>query len=91
MKIEGVGLDDYLVSLGEYDYGSALNDDILSQLESSESAVLTLQNPLSDYVVNNRSGAIDVYLALQALVVLWKVDMMGSLGVDIIYQDNDGD
>jgi len=91
VKIEGVGLDDYLITLGEYDYGSALNDDILSQLASSKSAVLTLQNPLSDYVVNNRSDAIDVYLELQALVVLWKVDMMGSLGVDIIYQDNDGD
>ena len=91
VKIEGIGLDDYLISLGEYDYGSELNDDILLQLASSKSAVLTLQNPLSDYVVNNRSDAINVYLELQALVVLWKVDMMGSLGVDIIYQDNDGD
>ena len=91
MKIEGIGLDDYLVSLGEFTYGSELNDDISSQLESSKSAVVTMQSPLSEFVVNSRNEAIDVYLELQALVVLWKVDMMGSLGVDIIYQDNDGD
>ncbi|MBM55207.1 MAG: hypothetical protein CMB32_01465 [Euryarchaeota archaeon] len=90
-KIEGLGLDDYLISLGEEEYGSELDDDIQNQVEVSLAAISTLSSPLSEYVVSNRDEAISVYIELQALVVLWKVDMMGSLGVLVTYADNDGD
>ena len=90
-KIEGLGVDDYLISLGEEEYGSELDDDIQNQVEVSLAAISILSNPLSEYVVSNRDEAISVYIELQALVVLWKVDMMGSLGVLVTYADNDGD
>ena len=91
IKNNGVGLDDYLISLGDTEYGLQLNDDINAQITTSLDGVSSLISPLSDYVVTNRDQAIDVYLELQALVVLWKVDMMGSLGVLVTYADNDGD
>jgi hypothetical protein len=50
-----------------------------------------MQDPLASFVVDQQQASLDVYAELQALVVLWKVDMMSSLGVLITYQDNDGD
>lgn len=89
--IEGMGIDDYLISFGDVEYGSILDSDIKAQIISSKQAISTLENPLSDYVVNNTAEANEVYQELQALVVLWKVDMMGALGVLVTYIDNDGD
>ena len=88
---DGVGLDDYLISLGETEYGAGLDADIKVQMESSKMALELLEDPLATYVVDQQSEAFEVYTELQALVVLWKVDMMSSLGVLITYQDNDGD
>ena len=86
-----MGLDDYLISLGETEYGAGLDADIKVQMESSKLALELLEDPLATYVVDQQLEAFEVYTELQALVVLWKVDMMSSLGVLITYQDNDGD
>lgn len=88
---DGLGLDDYLISLGETEYGAGLDADIKVQMESSNVALELLEDPLATYVVDQQLEAFEVYTELQALVVLWKVDMMSSLGVLITYQDNDGD
>ena len=88
---EGVGFDDYLISLGDEAFGQGLNNDIVAQITSSKEAVLSLDDPLSEFVLTNQENCISVYSELQALVVLFKVDMMSSLGVLITYQDNDGD
>ncbi|MDE0978920.1 MAG: imelysin family protein [Flavobacteriales bacterium] len=86
-----LGLDDYLNAYGDFEYGAGLNNDIETQLDIALQSVLSLQDPLSLYVTTNQQEAFDVYADLQALVVLWKVDMMSSLGILITYQDNDGD
>ena len=88
---EGVGFDDYLISLGDEAFGQGLNNDIVAQIQSSKQAVLSLEDPLSEFVLSNQETCLSVYSELQALVVLFKVDMMSSLGVLITYQDNDGD
>lgn len=88
---EGVGFDDYLISLGDEAFGLGLNNDIVAQIQSSKEAVLSLNDPLSEFVITNQETCLSVYSELQALVVLFKVDMMSSLGVLITYQDNDGD
>ena len=88
---EGVGFNDYLTSLGDEDFGLGLHNDILAQIQSSKEAVLSLNDPLSEFVLTDQETCISVYTELQALVVLFKVDMMSSLGVLITYQDNDGD
>ena len=86
-----IGLDDYLNALGDYEYGVGLNNDIDAQLNVALASVITLQDPLALYVTTNQQEAFDVYADIQALVVLWKVDMMSSLGILITYLDNDGD
>jgi hypothetical protein len=50
-----------------------------------------MNDPLADYVVDSQDATFEVFEELQALVLLWKVDMMSSLGVLITYQDNDND
>ena len=91
IAMEGVGFDDYLISLGDEAFGQGLNNDIIAQIQSSKEAVLSLDDPLSEFVLTNQETCLSVYSELQALVVLFKVDMMSSLGVLITYQDNDGD
>ena len=88
---EGIGLDDYLKSLGDVTYGEGLHDDIAAQLTSTATAIASLEDPLASFVVEQQAASFEVYAELQALVVLLKVDMMSSLGVLITYQDNDGD
>ena len=88
---EGIGLDDYLKSLGDVTYGEGLHDDIAAQLASTATAIASLEDPLASFVVEQQAASFEVYAELQALVVLWKVDMMSSLGILITYQDNDGD
>ncbi|HAI00231.1 MAG TPA: hypothetical protein DCL98_01890 [Flavobacteriales bacterium] len=88
---QNLGLDDYLKSLGNVEFGEGLHEDISAQLASAQTALLSLEDPLAEYVVNQQAASFEVYAELQALVVLWKVDMMSSLGVLITYQDNDGD
>jgi hypothetical protein len=88
---EGVGFDDYLISLGDEDFGLGLHNDIVAQIQSSKEAVMSLNDPLSEFVLTNQEACVSVYTELQALVVLFKVDMMSSLGILITYQDNDGD
>lgn len=85
------GLDDYLISLGDVEYGQGLHEEIQSQLSTARQSVLSLEDPLSVFVVDQQEDAFTVYISLQALVVLWKVDMMSALGVLVTYQDNDGD
>jgi hypothetical protein len=84
-------LDDYLRSLGDTEFGQQLDADIQAQLIATEAALDQLESPLSEFVVNQQQEAFEVYAELQALVVLWKVDMMSALGVLVTYQDNDGD
>ena len=86
-----IGIDDYLKSLGDFEYGIGLHNEISGQLSTAKAAVLSMQDPLGQYVVENQSATYDVFAELQSLVVLWKVDMMSSLGVLITYQDNDND
>ena len=86
-----LGLDDYLISLGDTEFGQQLDADIQAQLMATEAALNRLENPLSEFVVDQQQEAFEVYAELQALVVLWKVDMMSALGILVTYQDNDGD
>ena len=88
---DDLGLDDYLKSLGDVAYGEGLHNDIAAQLNSAETSIATMEDPLASFVVDQQAASFDVYAELQALVGLWKVDMMSSLGVLITYQDNDGD
>ena len=91
-KTDGSGLDDLVVSNGDVDYGIPLDNEISSQLSVAKNSIQTLDNPLSSFVETNIDEVYLAYIELQALVVLWKVDMTSAIGIvfDNSY-DNDGD
>ncbi len=85
----GLGFDDYLNSLkatkGGTDLSMAINnlfDQIASDLDGAN---------LKSSIESNPSDLETVYNRIEQLVVLLKVDMPSQLGVQITYQDNDGD
>lgn len=87
----GAGLDDYLQFLEAQYNGGSLHEQILAQTGIVLSAINGLNDPLSAEVVNNQQGVMNVYNEMQQLIVLYKVDMMSSLGILVTYVDNDGD
>ena len=58
---QNLGLDDYLKSLGNVEFGEGLHEDISAQLTSAQTAVMSLEDPLADYVVNQQAASFEVY------------------------------
>jgi len=88
---DGLGIDDYLNSLGAR-YGSEnLSDAIIARFESCEDKANALGSSLKSEIEINPSEVESLHTELQNLVVLLKTDMPSQLGVQITYQDNDGD
>ncbi len=85
----GLGLDDYLNDLDARKNGELLSaqiKDLLDELESD------LESVNLKYAIENEPSTLDpMYNRIEQLVVLLKVDMTSQLGVQITYQDNDGD
>jgi predicted lipoprotein len=88
---EGTGIDDYLDNLGAK-YGSEnLSNAIIARFESCEAKAASLGPSLKSQIENKPSEVEALHSELQNLVVLLKTDMPSQLGVQITYQDNDGD
>jgi predicted lipoprotein len=87
----GSGLDDYLDALGAKYNQNDLSDEILSGFAESRTALEAIDNDLATAIDSETSKVETAHTALQNLVVLLKVDMPSQLGVQITYQDNDGD
>lgn len=85
------GLDDHLDAVDANRNGQDLSDAIVDQFESARSELESLNRPLSQTILNNKSAVEKAYEAVQKQVVLIKTDMPSALGVRITYQDNDGD
>lgn len=88
---DGSGLDDYLDALGAQYNGEDLSAAIKAGFEESELALESIESDLTTAISDNPNQVENAYAALQNLVVLLKVDMPSQLGVQITYQDNDGD
>lgn len=87
----GSGLDDYLDALGARYNQNDLSDEILNGFAESRAALEAIDNDLATAIETETSKVETAHTALQNLVVLLKVDMPSQLGVQITYQDNDGD
>ncbi len=88
---EGIGFDDYLHHL-QSKYGQEMLYDVIAKKFTSARAKLDAVPETLAQSVNTHTSEVDaVYNELQQLVVLLKVDMTSALGVQITYQDNDGD
>ena len=88
---DGLGLDDYLISLKAQYNGGSLNDAIKNQFSVAIDKLEAVPDPLSDAVASNSTSVNAAYIEIQKLVVLLKTDMPSSLGVLITYEDTDGD
>ncbi len=85
------GFDDYLVYINAQYNGTLLSDKIKSQFTLAQNKLQLVADPLSTSVVSSNAVVDSAYVNIQKLVVLLKTDMTSALGVQITYQDNDGD
>ncbi|MCX8081351.1 MAG: imelysin family protein [Bacteroidia bacterium] len=89
--VNGLGFDDYLNHLKAQHTNGPLADAINNQFSVAKNKLNQLTDPLSVQVVNNPNPVNDAWTELVKLLVLLKTDMPSRLGVQITYQDSDGD
>jgi uncharacterized protein len=85
----GLGFDDYLNSLKATKDGADLSNainDLFDQIAEDLNGI-----DLTSTIESNPTDLETMYNRIEQLVVLLKVDMPSKLGVQITYQDNDGD
>jgi predicted lipoprotein len=87
----GIGLDDYLVSLNARRGETTLAEAIADQLRVVKNKLAALNDPLAGAIRTNPAPVNEAYAEIQKGVVLLKSDLPSQLGVLITYQDNDGD
>lgn len=88
---DSIGFDDYLMHV-DAKYGqSSLNEVIQSKFNAAKNKLETIPETLPNSINTQLTLVDDAYNELQQLVVLLKVDMTSALGIQITYQDNDGD
>lgn len=87
----GLGLDDHLDAL-DATYGTrSLSDAIQMGFDDAIASAEAIEGDLFEAIAQSPSQVEDLHSKLQNLVVLLKTDMPSQLGVQITYQDNDGD
>jgi predicted lipoprotein len=91
MNGNGIGFDDYLNHLNAKYGNSTLDEAIRNKFKDAKSALEDIPVTLAESVSTQSAKVDKAYAELQQLVVLLKVDMTSLLGVQITYQDNDGD
>jgi predicted lipoprotein len=87
----GIGFDDYLTHLNAVYGNQSLHQTIVNKFDDAQLALQDIPESLAESVSNQSATVDKAYAELQQLVVLLKVDMTSVLGVQITYQDNDGD
>ena len=88
----GIGLYEYLLCLEtEGSNGTFLADEISGQFDVIQDAVNAISDPMSDALVSDFATVDNAYLQMQMMVPKIKYEMSSALGVQINYQDNDGD
>lgn len=88
---DGQGLDDYLECLNAGGEEEPLRDAMLEQFDAIRAGIQSVPGPLSEALVSNKAIVDDAYDQMQLMVPLMKHEMTSILGVQINYQDNDGD
>ena len=91
-QINGDGFDDYLDHVKAQYNGENLSMQIISKIDAIIAEVENLNGTLKEEIINNQSQLKNgLYTLMQQLVPLIKVEMTSALGVQITYQDTDGD
>lgn len=85
------GLADYLDALRVEREGEHLSARIQSGFAAAADLARTLDADIAGQARTNPTGLLQLYDALQANVILLKVDMLQALGINVDYVDADGD
>ncbi len=88
---DGEGLDNYLKYINATANGQPLQLLIQQQFDKVKQLVGTINDPLSEQVVMQKSLIEQIYEELQKLVPQLKVQTSDQLEIPITYQDTDGD
>jgi len=94
---DNLGIQDYLACVRplsneeEQNGGTTLADDIAGHFIDIQTSIELIPDPMSETLVSNKQIVEDAYLEMQMLVPMIKSEMTSALGVQINYQDNDGD
>jgi uncharacterized protein len=88
---DGKGFDEYLIAINAAYNDGSLDAAIKNQFQLIKQKLNTLNDPLSDEIINDAAKVNLAYIEIQKMVVLLKADLPSALGVVITYQDGDGD
>lgn len=80
-----------LASYLDYLENSELKNEINAQFQIARQSIQTLSSSFSEQVNSDNTKMTQAYDALQAAVVLFKVDMVSVFNVSVDFNDNDGD
>lgn len=87
----GIGLDDYMVFVNAQTGGQPLQTVINNHFADIQTALNTINDPLSNEINANNQGVTSVYQKIQQMVAYIKVDMSDAIEVIITYDSGDGD
>ncbi|THH41864.1 imelysin family protein [Neolewinella litorea] len=85
------GLADYLDALRVERGGESLSSQIRAGFGTAADRAAELNADIATQVRNDPTAVLQLYDALQANVILLKVDMLQALGINVDYVDADGD
>lgn len=86
--VNGVGVEDYLLSL---ENTSELIEVMNNQINDIDQKISLLNDDLAIQLTEDNQKMIDVFLSMQQLVTYFKSDVYTFLGISPDYADNDGD
>ena len=87
----GPSLKSYLTHLNSTKEGSSLSSLVATKLETAKSQINSLSNNFISQIESDNNKMLTTYDAIQAVVVLLKVDMLQAFNINVDYTDADGD
>ena len=87
----GPSLKSYLTHLNSTKGGATLSSLVATKLETAKSQINSLSNNFVSQIETDNNKMLTAYDAIQAVVVLLKVDMLQAFNINVDYTDADGD
>ena len=87
----GPSLKSYLTHLNSTKEGSSLSSLVATKLETAKSQINSLSNNFISQIESDNNKMLTTYDAIQAVVVLLKVDMLQAFNINVDYAEADGD
>ena len=87
----GPSLKSYLTHLNSTKGGATLSSLVATKLETAKSQINSLSNDFVSQIETDNNKMLTAYDAIQAVVVLLKVDMLQAFNINVDYVDADGD